>query len=242
MDILPENVDLCLFVCTYLFSKCSNSRTTFSLLLQFPFLSPSLLNEQFTMFLSPASPFNPIVYPSTSKPYPPAILVKHLTWFLKDANLFVCHDHILYSVHQSLFNQSPLFQEIILYGESNEIGTNPYHPIPFDTLTKEVFDNFLYLLYFRAEHLEHLTPAEWLNIKRLCTDWYFPRLTATIIRQLVTFLRRLLPPLFRVMANSFPVYRVFDEQEHLSRRIRGRTILIKGSSDEEDTIVEDNES
>jgi hypothetical protein len=194
------------------------------------------------MFLPPASSFNPIVGPSTNKPYPPAILVKHSTWFLKNADLFICHDHVLYGVHQSLFNQSPLFREIIHYGESNEIKTNPYHPIPFDTLTKEIFDNFLYLLYFGAEHLEHLTPTEWLNVKRLCTDWYFPRLTATIIRQLVMFRRRLIPPPFQIMTNSFPVYQVFDKQEQLSRRIRGRTILIEESSDEEDTVVEDNES
>jgi hypothetical protein len=44
------------------------------------------------------------------------------------------------------------------------------------------------------------------------------------------------------MTNSFPVYRVLDKQERLSRRIRGRTILIEESSDEEDTVVEDNES
>jgi hypothetical protein len=194
------------------------------------------------MFLPPTSSFNPVIGPSTNKPYPPAILVKHSTWFLKDADLFICHNHVLYGLHQSLFNQSPLFREILLHGESNEIGTKPYHPIPFDTLTREIFDNFLYLLYFRAEHLEHLTPAEWLNIKRLCTDWYFPRLTATIIRQLVIFRRRLLPPPLRMMINSFPVYRVFDEQEQLSRRIHGQTILVEESSDEEDTVVEDNES
>jgi hypothetical protein len=181
------------------------------------------------MFLPPASSFNPIVGPSTNKPYPPAILVKHSTWFLKNVDLFICHDHVLYGIHQSLFNQSPLFWEIIHYGESNEMRTNPYHPIPFDTLTKEIFDSFLYLLYFGAEHLEHLTSAKWLNIKRFCMDWYFPRLTATIIRQLVTFWRRLIPPPFRIMTNSFPVYQVFDEQEQLSRRICVQTILIEES-------------
>jgi hypothetical protein len=44
------------------------------------------------------------------------------------------------------------------------------------------------------------------------------------------------------MTNSFPVYQVFDEQEQLSRRIRGQTILIEESSDEEGTVVEDNKS
>jgi hypothetical protein len=124
----------------------------------------------------------------------------------------------------------------------NEIGTNPYRPIPFDTLAKEVFDNFLYLIYYGAEHLEYLSPGEWFKIKRLCTDWCFPRLTATIVRQLVIFRRRSLPPPLRMMASNLPVYRVFDKQERLSKRIRGRTILVEESSDEEETIVEDNPS
>jgi hypothetical protein len=44
------------------------------------------------------------------------------------------------------------------------------------------------------------------------------------------------------MANSLPVYQVFDKQEQLSRRIRGCIIIVKESSDEEDTVVEDNDS
>jgi hypothetical protein len=131
----------------------------------FSFPPSILLNEQFTMFLPPASCFNPVTYPSTNKPYPPAVLIKNPTWFLKDVDLFICHDHILYGIHLSNFNQSPLFQEIILYGESSKIGTNPYHPIPFNTLTKEVFHNFLYLLYFGTDHLDHLSPEDWLNVK-----------------------------------------------------------------------------
>jgi hypothetical protein len=194
------------------------------------------------MFLPPASHFNPVTYPSTNKPYPPAILVKDPTWFLRNTDLFICRDHIQYSVHLSNFNQSPLFREIILYGELNEIGTNPYHPVPFDTLTKEVFHNFLYLLYFGTDHLDHLSPEDWLNVKRLSTDWCFPQVTANIIRRLVTIRRRLIPPPFRMMGNSLLVYRVFDEQERLSRRIRGRTIIVEESSDEEDTIVEDNDT
>jgi hypothetical protein len=104
--------------------------------------------------------------------------------------------HILYGVHQSHFDQSPLFREIILYGRLNEIGVNPYHSILFDTLIKEVFNNLLYILYFGTEHLEHLTPEDWLNIKRLSTDWHFPRITATIVWTLITFQRRLIPPPF----------------------------------------------
>jgi hypothetical protein len=194
------------------------------------------------MFLPPTSHFNPTIYPSTNKPYPPAILVKHHTWFLYNADLFISCDHILYGVHRSHFDQSPLFREIILYGRTNEIGVNPYHPIPFNTLIKEVFNNLLHILYFRTEHLEHLTLEDWLNIKRLSTDWYFPRVTATIIRTLITLRRRFIPPPLQSMENSLPVYRIFDEQEWLSRRIRGRIIIVEESSDEEDTVVEDNDS
>jgi hypothetical protein len=64
-----------------------------------------------------------------NKPYPPTILIKHHTWFLHEADLFICCDHILYGVHQSHFDQSLLFREIVLYGRTNEIGVNPYHPI-----------------------------------------------------------------------------------------------------------------
>jgi hypothetical protein len=56
----------------------------------------------------------------------------------------------------------------------NEIGVNPYYPIPFDTLTKEIFNNLLHVLYFGTKHLEHLTLEDWLNIKRLSTNWHFP--------------------------------------------------------------------
>jgi hypothetical protein len=44
-----------------------------------------------------------------------------------------------------------------------------------------------------------------------------------------------------LMANSLPIYRIFDEQEWLSRRICGRIIIVEESSDEEDTVVEDND-
>jgi hypothetical protein len=174
MEISPENVDSHMLF-TYIYSPSpSNSQMILSRhIFPFPFI-PQFPNELFIMFLPPTSRFNPIIYPSSDKPYPPAILVKHHTWFLQDANLFISCNHILYGVHQSHFDQSPLFQEIIQYRRTNKIGVNPYHPIPFDALVKEIFNNFLHLLYFGTEHLEHLTPEDWLNTKRLSTDWHFP--------------------------------------------------------------------
>jgi hypothetical protein len=244
MEILPENVNLHWLLVLIYFPNHSKSRTIlllYKISLFLP-LFPQLSNKLFTMFLPLTSRFNPTIYPSTNKPYPPAILVKHHTWFLHDADLFISCDHILYGVHQSHFDQSPLFREIILYGRTNKIGVNPYHPIPFDTLIKEVFNNLLHILYFGTEHLEHLTPEDWLNIKCLSTNWHFPRVTATIVRTLVTFWRRFIPPPLQIMANSLPVYQIFDEQERLSRRICGRIIIVEESSDEEETVIEDNNS
>jgi hypothetical protein len=137
------------------------------------------------MFLPPTSILEPIIYPFADKFYPPAILVKHHVLFLPTADLFISLNGILYGVHQSYFDQSPLFQEIIHYGEADRIGTNPYYPIPFDTLKKEIFDDFLHLLYFSVEQLEQLSRKNWINIKQLSMDWHFPHITALIIRQFV---------------------------------------------------------
>jgi hypothetical protein len=97
----------------------------------FPLLSKYKQTFIDTMFLSPTSILKPIIYPFADKFYPLAILVKHHVWFLPAANLFISLNRILYGVHQSYFDQSPLFQEIIYYGEANGIGTNSYYPIPF---------------------------------------------------------------------------------------------------------------
>jgi hypothetical protein len=45
-----------------------------------------------------------------------------------------------------------------------------------------------------------------------------------------------------MMANSLLVYRVMDKQVQQIRRAHRRTILVEESTDEEDTVIEDNES
>jgi hypothetical protein len=148
-----ESVDLhVLFTYVYLFNYLNKSQTT-SLYHHFFFLLSFKCKQTFTaiMFLLPTSILEPIIYPFADKFYPLAILVKHHVWFLPAADLFISLDRILCGVHQSYFDQSPLFQEIMHYGEANGIGTNPHHPIPFDTLKKEIFNDFLHLLYFGIE-------------------------------------------------------------------------------------------
>jgi hypothetical protein len=149
---------------------------------------------------------------------------------------------MLYGIHQSHFKQSPLFQEVLQYGRDEEIGINPCFPILFDTLKKEIFNDFLHLLYFGAEQLKYLNREEWCNIKQLSMDWHFPRLTAFIIQQFIIFRQRLLPPNLRLMTNSNLVYHVIDEQNRLTRRAFGRIIIVEDLTDEKDTVVEDNDS
>jgi hypothetical protein len=209
---------------------------------QFPFFSFIPTNEHFIMFLPPTSILDPVIYPFADKFYPPPILVKHHIWFLPAANLFISLNGVLYGVHQSYFEQSPLFQEVLLYRKDKEISINPCFPILFDTLKKEIFNDFLYLLYFGAERLKYLNREEWYNIKQLSMDWHFPHLTTFIIRQFVIFRRRLLPLNLRLMANSNLVYHVIDEQNRSTQRAFGRTILVEDSTDKEDTVVEDNDS
>jgi hypothetical protein len=134
-----------------------------------------------TMFLPPTSILEPVIYLFADKFYPPAILVKHHVWFLPATNLFISLNGILYGIHQSYFDQSPLFQEVIHYGRANGIGTDPYYPIFFDTLKKEILDNFLYLLYFGIEQLKQLPRENWINIKQLSMNWHFSHVTALII-------------------------------------------------------------
>jgi hypothetical protein len=105
MATSPENVDLyVLFVYIY-FPNHPNSRTI-PLCYKFLFFFLTFINRLFIMFLPPTSHFNPVIYPSSDKPYPPAILVKHHTWFLQDANLFISCDHILYGVCTPISLQS----------------------------------------------------------------------------------------------------------------------------------------
>jgi hypothetical protein len=94
------------------------------------------------MFLPPTLILDPVIYPFADKFYPAAILIKHHTWFLLTANLFISLDGVLYSIHQLYFDQSPLFQEIIHCGETDEIGVTPLHPIFFDMLKKETFSTY----------------------------------------------------------------------------------------------------
>jgi hypothetical protein len=110
-------------------------------------------------------------------------------------------------------------------------------PIPFQSIATVPRNYSLWKTKQIGINPSH--PEDWLNTKRLSTDWHFPQVTATFIQTLVTFQRRLIPPPFQMMANSLPVYQIFDK---LSRRIHGHIIIVEESSDEEETVVKENDS
>jgi hypothetical protein len=107
--------------------------------------------------------------------------MKHHTWYLHDADLFISIHGILYGIHQRQLEESILFPEVLQYGQNHQIGIVPFHPIPFDILKKEIFNQFLVLLYCETTTLNYLTRNDWVNIKRLCIDWYLSHQTAMIV-------------------------------------------------------------
>ena len=134
-------------------------------------------------FISPTSILEPAITPTFEWYYPPPVLTKHPIWYSLDADFFISLQGVLYGLHWQYFQNSPLFQEIITHGEKQLVGLLPRHPIPFDILKNDLFDHFLVLLYHGSFKLNHLTRDDWINLKRLCVDWYFPGQTAIIIQK-----------------------------------------------------------
>jgi hypothetical protein len=125
-------------------------------------------------FLPQPSVIKSSITPFFDNFYPLPILMKHHTWYLHDADLFISIHGALYGIHQRQLEESILFQEVLRYGQNHLIGTIPIHPIPFDILKKEIFDQFLVLLCCGMTTLNYLTRNDWVDIKQLCIDWYLP--------------------------------------------------------------------
>jgi hypothetical protein len=115
-------------------------------------------------FLPFPSIINSVITPSFDGFHPPPILTKHHTWYLLDADLFISIHGILYGIHQRV-GDSLLFQEVLQFGQDHLIRTVPFHPIPFDDLKKEIFDQFLVLLYCEMTPLNHLLRNDWVDVK-----------------------------------------------------------------------------
>jgi hypothetical protein len=145
------------------------------------FIMSSLTFSKTFEFLPQNSIVKSSITPFSDNFYPPSILMKHHTWYLYDADLFISIHNTLYGIHRRQLEESILFQEVLQYGCNYLIGTLPIHPIPFNDLKKEIFDHLLVLLYCGTTTLNYLTRNDWVDIKWLCIDWYLPHQTVMII-------------------------------------------------------------
>ena len=170
---------------------------------------------------------------------PPPVLSKHPIWYSLDADFFILIWGVLYGLHWWHFQNSPLFQEIITHGEKQLIGLLPWHPIPFDILKNNLFDHFLILLYQGSFQLNHLTRDDWIDLKRLCVDWYFPGQTAIIIQKFCDLRHCRLPPIQRLLVLSVPtqqIIRRLNWEEEQQQKVH----LIQIKESDEENCVEDN--
>ena len=190
-------------------------------------------------FIPPTSILELTITPTFEQYYPPPVLSKHPVWYSLDADFFISIRGVLYGLHWWHFQNSPLFQEIIAHGKKKLIGLLPRHPIPFDILKNDLFNHFLVLLYRGSFQLNHLTRDDWIDLKRLCVDWYFPEQTAIIIRKFCDLWHHRLPPLQRLFVLSVPTQQIIRwlnwEEEQQSKV---HLIQIE-ESDEENCVKDD---
>ena len=190
--------------------------------------------------IAPTSILEPAITPTFEHFYPPPILTKHPIWYSIDADFLIALQGILYGLHWWHFQNLILFQEIITYGEKHPVRLLPQHPIPFDILKNNLFNHFLILLYHGTIKLNHLTRDDWINLKQLCVDWYFPCKTAIIIWKFCELWHQQLPPMQRMSLQSLPAQQIIkqlNQEEEWWQQVH----FIQIKEYEEDKVcVEDN--
>ena len=118
------------------------------------------------------------------------------------------------------------------------VGLLPQHPIPFDILKGSLFNHFLILLYHGSFKLNHLNRDDWINLKQLCIDWYFPGQTAVIIWKFCNLWHQQLPPLQRLFVLSIPSQQIIwwlNWEEEQWQKIH----LVQIEESEEESCVKD---
>ena len=189
-------------------------------------------------FISLTSILEPAITPTFKQFYPPSILTKHPVWYLLNADFFITLWGTLYGLHWWHFQNSILFQEIIAHGEKHLIGLLPQHPIPFDNLKNDLFDHFLVLLYHSSFKLNHLTRDDWINLKWLCVDWYFPGQMAVVIWKFCDLRHWQLPPLQQLVVLSIPNQQII-QQLNLEEEWWQKVHLVQIKESDEESCVKD---
>ena len=185
-------------------------------------------------FIPPTSILEPAITPTFKQYYPPSILTKHPMWYSLNADFFISIWGILYGLHWRYFQNSPLFQEIVAHGEKQLVRL-----LPFDILKNDLFDHFLILLYHGSFKLNHLTRDDWIDLKQLCVDWYFPGQTAIIIQKFCDLRHCQLPPMQRLLVMSIPTQQIIRWSNWEEKRWQ-KVHLVQIEESDEESCVEDN--
>jgi hypothetical protein len=201
----------------------------------FPIMTHLAFSKDFE-FLPQHSTVCSSITPFFDNFYPPPILVKHHTWYLHNADLFISVRGTLYGIHQWRVEDSILFQEILRYGQGHLIGIILIHPISFDDLKKEIFNHLLILLYCGTTILNHLTKNDWVDVKWLCINWYLPHQTSMIIQRLCEIQIQQLLPQNQYFSETFTFQHINRRHHQIWRYHRN---VINESAPEDMVIVED---
>ena len=136
------------------------------------------------------------------------------------------------------FQNSPLFQEIVAHGEKQLVRLLPQHLIPFDILKNNLFNYFIILLYHGSFKLNHLTRDDWIDLERLCMDWYFPGQTAIIISKFCDLWHYQLPPMQWLLVMSIPTQQIIRWLNWEEER-RQTVCLVQIKESDKESCVED---
>jgi hypothetical protein len=128
-------------------------------------------SSSFTIFIQE-------LYPT---PYSPLILIKHPSWFLDNADLFLSHNGILFGLHHDMFLSSyfATILQTIEPGHTAARGTIPDSPIPCNDISQTTLLSFILLRYYPRSFTT--TRDNWLAIRSLALKWGF---TQVIVRSL----------------------------------------------------------
>ena len=124
--------------------------------------------------------------PTFDNPLPP--YAQHCVWFLKNADIFLSVNGIVYGLRQIHFIQSPLFREIL----DNQYGHAEALPIPFDKIHPPTLSNLLLILHLARDY--ESSPKEWGAILKIGKDWKMPHVMAKAVQKLDQHWRRAYPP------------------------------------------------
>ena len=229
---------LCIYSRTLWFDY-ENSFFLFSLFIPCLNMSPLAFTQTFK-FISPTSILELVITPTFEQFYPPPILMKHPIWYSLNANFFIVLWGTLYGLHWRYFQNSPLFQEMVAHGKKQLIRLLPQHPIPFNILKNDLFDHFLILLYHGTIKLNHLMKDNWIDLKWLCMDWYFPGQTAIIIQKFCNLRHWQLPPMQWMFVLSIPTQQIIKWLNWEEEQWQKVCLIQVEDSEEEEICVEDN--